>query len=102
MAGSSRLLRCIFDPYIGGVAFVALCTIGDGKLAGSAVVVADCVGVYQTTGGGFGNAGDTSSIGDNKVKCCGVSKRDSVCINKTAGGQFFNRMDTAVSISKRY
>ena len=102
MRGFRRLLRCVFNPYIGVVALVTFFTVGDGKLAGGAVVVADGVGVYQTTGSSFGNAGDTSAVGDNEIKGCGVSKRDAVCIDKAAGGQFLNRMDTAVSISKRY
>ena len=51
--GFRRLLGCVFDPRIGVVTFVSLFTVGNGKRAGSAVVVADGVGVNQAAGSSF-------------------------------------------------
>ena len=93
MGGFRRLLRCVFNPNVGVVSLVTLFAVFDGECA-----VADCIGVNQTAGSGFGNAGDAPTIVDDEVKYGGVSQRDAVCISKDTGGQFFDRLDTTVTI----
>lgn len=99
MRSCRGLLRRVPNPDVCVVALIALCAVRDGELAGGAVVVGNPVGIYQTTGGDFGNSGNAPAIFNGEIKGRGVRHGDTVCIRKAAGGMLHDAADTAMAVS---
>lgn len=94
-----RFLRRVPNPDVCVVAFVTFRAVRDGKRAVGAVVVGNPVGIYQATGGDFGNSGNAPAVFNGKIKGRGVRQGDTVCIRKAAGGMLHDAADTAMAVS---